>query len=54
MKISNLDMMEVDVEVNESDIISVAMDNKAEIEVDAYLGHTFIGHVTEIGNTAST
>ena len=52
MKISNLDVMEVDVEVNESDIISVAMGNKAEIEVDAYLGHTFIGHVTEIGNTA--
>ena len=52
MKISNLDIMEVDVEVNESDIISVEMGNKAEIEVDAYLGHTFIGIVTEIGNTA--
>ena len=52
MKISNLDLMEVDVEVNESDIISVAMGNKAEIEVDAYLGQTFLGTVTEIGNTA--
>jgi len=52
MKISNLDIMEVDVEVNESDIISVEMGNKAEIEVDAYLGYTFIGIVTEIGNTA--
>jgi len=52
MKISNLDIMEVDVEVNESDIISVEMGNKAEIEVDSYLGHTFIGIVTEIGNTA--
>ena len=28
------------------------MGNKAEIEVDAYLGHMFIGTVTEIGNTA--
>jgi HlyD family secretion protein len=52
MKISNLDIMEVDVEVNESDIISVSMGNSAEIEVDAYLDHTFIGTVTEIGNTA--
>ena len=52
MKISNLDIMEVDVEVNESDIISVAMGNEADIEVDAYLGHTFLGVVTEIGNTA--
>ena len=52
MKISNLDIMEVDVEVNESDIISVAMGNETEIEVDAYLGNSFLGHVTEIGNTA--
>ena len=52
MKISNLDLMEVDVEVNESDIISVSMGNEAEIEVDAYLGHTFRGIVSEIGNTA--
>ena len=52
MKISNLNTMEVDVEVNESDIISVAMGNEAEIEVDAYLGTTFRGYITEIGNTA--
>ena len=52
MKISNLDIMEVDVEVNESDIISVSMGNLAKIEVDAYLGTTFMGNVTEIGNTA--
>lgn len=52
MKISNLDLMEVDVEVNESDIISVGMGNKAEIEVDAYRGKVFMGTVTEIGNTA--
>jgi HlyD family secretion protein len=52
MKISNLDLMEVDVEVNESDIISVNLGNTAEIEVDAYLDHSFLGSVTEIGNTA--
>jgi HlyD family secretion protein len=52
MKISNLDIMEVNVEVNESDIISVVLGNSAEIEVDAYLDRTFSGIVTEIGNTA--
>lgn len=52
MKISNLGVMEVDVEVNESDIISVGMGNQAEIEVDAYRDRTFMGTVTEIGNTA--
>ena len=43
MKISS-DIMEVDVEVNESDIVSVSMGNPAEIEVDAYLGTTFMGN----------
>ncbi len=52
MKISNLSSMEVDIEVNESDIVRVAMGNKSEIEVDAYLTQTFLGQVTEIGNTA--
>ena len=52
MKISNLDIMEVNVEVNESDIISVGLGNSVEIEVDAYLDRIFSGTVTEIGNTA--
>jgi len=52
MKISNLSSMEVNIEVNESDIVRVAMGNKSEIEVDAYLSETFLGQVTEIGNTA--
>ena len=52
MKISNLSSMDVDIEVNESDIVRVAMGNKSEIEVDAYLSETFLGQVTEIGNTA--
>ena len=44
--------MEVDVEVNESDIVRVGMNDEAEVEVDAYLDETFLGTVTEIGNTA--
>ena len=52
MNVSDLSTMEVNVEVNESDIVRIHMDDKAEIEVDAYLGETFSGRVTEIGNTA--
>lgn len=52
MKISELGAMEVDVEVNESDIVKVALGDTARIEVDAYTERTFFGVVTEIGNTA--
>lgn len=52
MKVSDLSVMEVNVEVNESDIVRVGMNDAAEIEVDAYLDQTFEGIVTEIGNTA--
>ena len=52
MKISELGAMEVDVEVNESDIVKVALGDTARIEVDAYTERSFFGMVTEIGNTA--
>lgn len=52
MNVSDLSTMEVNVEVNESDIVRIHLGNEAEIEVDAYLGETFQGMVTEIGNTA--
>ncbi len=52
MNVSDLSTMEVNVEVNESDIVRIHLGDEAEIEVDAYLGETFQGTVTEIGNTA--
>ena len=52
MKISELGAMEVDVEVNESDIVKVTLGDTARIEVDAYTERNFYGMVTEIGNTA--
>lgn len=52
MKISDLSRMEVNVEVNESDIVRVAMGDTAVVEVDAYLDEKFTGVVTEISNTA--
>ena len=52
MNISDLSGMEVNVEVNETDIVRIHMGDVAEVEVDAYLGETFEGTVSEIGNTA--
>ncbi len=53
MRVSNLDIMEVDVDVNESDIVRVAFGDTADVEVDAYQDKVFIGIVTEIANAAS-
>lgn len=52
MKVSDLQAMEVNLEVNESDIVRVNIGDRAEIEVDAYLKEVFDGEVSEIGNTA--
>jgi HlyD family secretion protein len=52
MKVSDLRNMEVNVEVNESDIVRVALGDTAMIEVDAYREEIFKGVVTEISNTA--
>ena len=41
MNVSDLSTMEVNVEVNESDIVRIHLGDEAEIEVDAYLGETF-------------
>lgn len=54
MRIADLNRMEVKVEVNENDIVRVSMDDTAIIEVDAFLGESFKGVVTEIANSAST
>jgi len=52
MKISDLGAMEVNVEVNESDIVRVGLGDSAEVLVDAYSDRVFMATVTEIGNTA--
>jgi HlyD family secretion protein len=52
MKISGLAQMEVDVEVNESDIVHVHVGDTAVVTVDAFRNEKFKGIVTEIGNTA--
>ncbi len=52
MNISALAFMEVNVEVNESDIVRVHVNDTAIVEVDSYKNEAFKGIVTEIGNTA--
>ncbi len=53
MRIANLRSMEVQVDVSENDIVRVAIGQDVDIEIDAYLGDTFSGTVTEIANSAS-
>lgn len=53
MRISNLEAMEVSVDVNESDINRVSVGDEAEIEVDAFQGKKFKGQVTEIASSAN-
>jgi len=54
LRIANLDIMEVRVDVNENDIVRVAVGDTAIIDVDAYAstGKKFKGVVTLIANTA--
>lgn len=54
MRIADLNNMEVRVDVNENDIVRVAVGNTVDIDVDAYshLDRTFKGAVTAIANTA--
>lgn len=54
LRIANLSVMEVNVEVNENDIVKVDLGDTAYIEVDAYLNRKFIGIVTEIANSPKT
>ncbi len=52
MRVANLNNMEVEVDVNENDIVKIAVGNEAVIEVDAYLKKEFKGIVTSISNSA--
>ncbi len=54
MVISNFSQMEVIVEVNENDILSISKGDTARIEVDAYGSRQFAGIVTEIAKSAMT
>jgi HlyD family secretion protein len=53
MRISNLNNMEVQVDVNENDVPRVHLNDLVEIDVDAYPDKKFTGKVTQIANSAS-
>jgi HlyD family secretion protein len=52
MTIADMSIVTAEVKVDETDIVSVKLDQPAEITVDAIPGKIFKGHVIEIGNTA--
>lgn len=52
LTISNLNIFEVEVEVDETEVAKVDLGQRAEISVDAFPDTTFPGEVVEIGNTA--
>ncbi|MDX1684134.1 MAG: efflux RND transporter periplasmic adaptor subunit [Saprospiraceae bacterium] len=53
MRIANMSIMEVQVEVSENDILNVELGDEVEIEVDAFLDRKFTGKVTEIASSAN-
>ncbi len=52
MTIADLSVMEVEVEVDETDVIGVRLGQPADVEVDAFPNRVFKGTVTEIGSSA--
>jgi HlyD family secretion protein len=52
MTIADLSVMEVEVEVDETDVISLAMGQNADVRIDALPDRTIQGKVTEIGSSA--
>jgi len=53
MTISNLAEMEVDAEIDETDVLNVKVGQQADVQVDAMPDATFKGEVIEVGNAAT-
>ena len=54
ISIADLARMEVEAEIDETDIVDVHLGQKARVKVDAFPDTTYAGSVTEIANTAVT
>jgi HlyD family secretion protein len=52
LTISDLGVVEVVVQVDETDVPELALGDSAEVKIDAFPDRTFTGRVTEIGNSA--
>ena len=53
MSVADLSEMEILIDVNENDVVDVALGDTAEIEIDALPDTTFYGIVTEIAHSAN-
>jgi len=51
MEIADLSVMEVEVDVDETEIPQVSLGQESEVEIDAYPDQKFMGTVTEIANS---
>lgn len=54
MTLADLSIMEVEVQVDETDVVGVKLGQGADVRVDAYPDTVFKGKVTEIGSSALT
>ncbi|HEX4164058.1 MAG TPA: efflux RND transporter periplasmic adaptor subunit [Bryobacteraceae bacterium] len=52
MTIADMSIITAEVHVDETDIVSVKLNQQAEVSIDAILNRTFKGRVIEIGDTA--
>lgn len=52
MTIADLSVMEVEVEVDETDVVRIDLGHPAEVQVDAFPDRIISGQVTEIGSSA--
>jgi len=52
MTIADLSVMEAEVQVDETDIVSVKLDQTADVRVDAFPNQVVKGKVTEVGSSA--
>jgi len=52
MTIADLSVMEVEVEVDETDVVGVKIGQPSEVKIDAYPEETITGTVTEVGSSA--
>lgn len=54
LTVANLDAMEARVDIGESDVVLIALGQKARLEVEAFRDRKFNGVVTEIANASKT
>jgi HlyD family secretion protein len=52
MTLADMSVITAEVKVDETDIVNVAMNQTADVTVDALPGRVFKGHVTEVGDQA--